>query len=352
MKNYLILFVVLLSACTQQPNFKTFPKIDAHVHVETFDDSFMEVINENNLRVLTIAYDASSQSNIDRQFNYSIALNKKHAKAISFATTFSMEGFGESDWQEKTIKILKENFDNGAIAVKVWKDIGMTFRNPDSSFIFIDDVRLDPIWNFIESQNKTLVNHTAEPKNCWLPFEEMTVKGDSGYYAEHPQYHMYMHPGYPKYEEILAARNRMLDKHTKLRYVACHLGSQEWSVEEQADFLDMYPNASLDMASRIDHFKYQDRDKVRSFIIKYQDRLLYGTDIEIVELDSGRSTADEMLKYIEEVYINDWEYFTTEDTFTQDEKVKEYIGLNLPLQVLEKIYYNNAVRMYPGLEVN
>lgn len=343
------LFALLLSGCAQKPDFKTFPKIDAHLHLETSDDSFVKVAEESNFKFLTLAYDASSRAKIERQLNYSVKLHNEHPETVFFASSFNMDGFGETGWQEQTIRQLKIDFDNGAIALKVWKDIGMVFQDSDSSFIMMDDVRLDPIWDFIQLQNKTLVNHTGEPKNCWLPLENMSVRNDSGYYAEHPQYHMYLHPEYPSYEEILAARNRMLDKHPGLRYVACHLASMEWSVDEQAKFLDKYPDAAMDMASRIEHFKYQDSDKVRSFIIKYQDRLLYGTDLEIIEDIAHQSSAEEMRGFIEGTYQNDWDYFTTDNVFTQDDKVKEYRGLNLPMSVLKKIYYKNAMRMYPGL---
>ena len=340
---------LLLTGCSHKPEFKSFPKIDAHIHIETADDSFIKVAKDYNFHFITLAYDGSSRANIDRQLAYSEKLHKEHPETVAFATTFSMEDFGKPGWKEKTIKQLKKDFDKGAVAVKVWKDIGMVFRNPDSSFIMLDDVRLDPIWDFIESQNKTVVNHTGEPKNCWLPLADMSVRGDSSYYAEYPQYHMYLHPDYPSYETILAARDRMLDKHPGLRYVACHLASLEWSVDEQAKFLDKYPKVAMDMASRIEHLKYQNSDKVRSFIIKYQDRLLYATDIEISDAESNESSAEKMMHYIKGTYQSDWDYFTTDRMFTQDDKVKEYKGLHLPVEVLKKIYYQNAIRMYPGL---
>lgn len=177
----------------------------------------------------------------------------------------------------------------------------------------------------------------------------MTVYGDMKYFSEHPEYHMYLHPDYPSYEELLAARDRMLDKHPGLRYVGCHLGSMEWDTDEQALFLDRYPNASLDMAARITHFKVQDRDKVRDFIIKYQDRLLYGTDIILRDTNMKGSSSELFQKKMRNIYLKDWAYFTKDEVFTQNNKVKEYQGLDLPVSVLEKIYYTNTLRMYPGM---
>ncbi len=349
MKNYVVLLTLLLAGCSQSPEFKTFPKIDAHVHLETTDDSFVQVADNNSFKLLSLVTRSESQEAIRKDFVFARDLYKGHPKTIGFATTISMEGFGEPNWQENTIAWLQESFDNGAVAVKVWKDIGMTFRNADSTFIMIDDPRFDPIFDFIESQNKTLVNHTAEPKNCWLPLDEMTVSGDSSYFAENPEYHMFLHPDYPSREELLAARDRMLKKHPNLRYVGCHLGSMEWSVDEQAVWLDEFPNYGLDMAARIVHFQVQDSEKVRDFIIKYQDQLLYGTDIAISDRGNNTTTKESMQNIVNDVWLNDWEYFATDHVLVNSDNGKEFKGLNLPESVLKKIYHDNAMKMLPGL---
>jgi predicted TIM-barrel fold metal-dependent hydrolase len=260
-----------------------------------------------------------------------------------------MDGFGEPDWEEKTLKWLERSFREGAIACKVWKDIGMTFRDNDGNFIMVDDPRFDPIFDFVESQGKTLVNHNGEPRNCWLPLDEMTVKGDINYFTNHPEYHMYQHPEYPSYDTLNAARDRMLEKHPNLRYVGCHLGSLEWDVDELAKRLDRFPNMSVDMAERICHFKIQERDKVRNFIIKYQDRLLYGTDIIFTDNDPKGTGIEKAQDILDNIWLSDWEYFTTDLMLTQDDIVKDYQGLRLPVSVLKKIYYENAVRMFPEL---
>lgn len=349
MKNLYVLIIVILSGCSQTPDFDTFPKIDAHIHLETPDDSFVDIVKDHNLKLITLVTRSLSQGEIKREYEMARNLHVKHPETIGFATTFSMDGFGEPDWQEKTIAWLQESFDAGAIAVKVWKDIGMTFKNEDGSFILIDDPRFDPIFDFIESQDKTLVNHNGEPKNCWLPLDEMTVKGDSSYFANHPEYHMFLHPDYPSYGELLAARDRMLRKHPGLRYVGCHLGSMEWDVDEQARWLDEFPEAGLDMAARIVHFKVQGRNKVRDFIIKYQDQLLYGTDIGISYGADNIHDMEAILENSMNIWLEDWEYFTSDHEMTQNDKVKEYQGLKLPLSVLKKIYFDNAMKMYPGL---
>lgn len=343
---YLMLMVCFITGCSGQPDFVSFPKIDAHVHLETHDEAFTPVLQQNNMRLITLVTVSNPQPEIEVEYQYAKTLHDHHPEQIAFATTFSMDGFGQPGWEDRTLDWLKKSFDEGAVALKVWKDIGMTFRDTGGAFILIDDPRFDPIFDYVESRGLTLVNHNAEPKNCWLPLNEMTVRGDSSYFASHPEYHMYLHPEYPSYEELIAARDRMLDKHPGLKYVGCHLGSQEWDVDYLARSLDQFPNMSVDMAARIPHFKIQDREKVREFIIKYQDRLLYGTDIGIRGEGNPGWTEERARHILEQTWINDWEYFTTDRLFTQDDKVREYRGLDLPVTVLEKIYLKNALRMY------
>ena len=106
---------------------------------------------------------------------------------------------------------------------------------------------------------------------------------------------------------------------------------------------------SLDMTARISHFKVQDRDKVRDFIIKYQDRLLYGTDVGIKDREISATSLSKIISIIQDVWLKDWEYFTTDKILVQNDKVKSYRGLDLPVSVLNKIYCENAMRMYPEL---
>ena len=93
---------------------------------------------------------------------------------------------------------------------------------------------------------------------------------------------MFLHPEYPSYEDQINARDHLLELHPDLIFIGCHLGSLEWNVDELAKRLDKFPNMAVDMAARICHLQYQSQRtaiKVRDFCIKYQDRLLYGTDL-------------------------------------------------------------------------
>jgi predicted TIM-barrel fold metal-dependent hydrolase len=163
----------------------------------------------------------------------------------------------------------------------------------------------------------------------------MTVPGDSSYFTNNPQYHMYLHPEYPSYNDQIDARDSMLAKHPDLIFVGAHLGSLEWNVAELAERLDRFPNMAVDMAARISHLQIQDRDTVRDFIIDYQDRLLYGTD-------AGVSESTDALEWIAEKWHSDWLYFTTDSVLTSPEVRRTFAGLKLPVSVLRRIYHQNA----------
>ena len=177
----------------------------------------------------------------------------------------------------------------------------------------------------------------------------MTTKNDSSYFAENPKYHMFIHPEYPSYNEQMAARDRMLEKNPELIFIGCHLASLEWSVDELADFLDRFPNASVDMAARMGQLFYQtweDRDKVREFFITYQDRILYGTDM----IDSGDSDKEKFHKRMHETWLHDWEYLATDNKMTSNLINGEFRGLQLPKEVVDKIYDENFKKWYKNFE--
>jgi predicted TIM-barrel fold metal-dependent hydrolase len=137
----------------------------------------------------------------------------------------------------------------------------------------------------------------------------------------------------------------MLEQHPNLIFVGMHMASLEWSVDELAKFLDRFPRASVDLAARIGQLQYQviqNRDKVERFLIKYQDRLTYGTDLdqEINDPKFAETTR--------QVWLRDWQFFTSSDTLTVPELDQPVQALALPKDVIDKIYSKNARRLYPS----
>lgn len=327
--------------CTEA-DFLKMDKIDAHCHIFNQRPDFMEQAVEDNFRILTICGGAG----LDEQMEIVNAHEKAFPGRLAFLSGFLMEGWENDDWQQKTIDYLKETFEKGAIGIKVWKNIGMVEKDKDGHFIMIDDPKFDPIFDYLAENGIPVCGHLGEPRNCWLPIEEMTVNNDRLYFKAHPEFHMYLHPEYPSYEEQIAARDRMLEKHPGLQFMGAHLGSLEWSIDLLAEHFDRFPNVTVDMAERICHLQVQaqnDPQKVRDFMIKYQDRLIYGTD----RGDYGELKEDEVKPKAHNAWVTDWKFFTTDETMSAWEVDGEFKGLKLPREVIEKIYYKNAEKLFP-----
>jgi hypothetical protein len=346
------LFIIIFSACLSKEesftmnDFSLVDKIDVHVHINSENAAFVNQAQSDNFKLLTVNVDYSDFPPIEEQYKIAINLSKKYPESISFASTFYMSGWDEPDWQGKTIAQLEESFREGAVAVKVWKNIGMDFKNKNGQLVMIDDPGLDSIFKNIYINKITLIGHQGEPKDCWSPIEKMTVNYLREYFTEHPQYHMHLHPEFPSYEEQILARNRMLEKNPNLRFMGAHLASLEWSVDEITKFLDHFPNAVVDMAARMSHLMYQsnqNRERVRDFFIKYQNRILYATDL-VMEPETD---TDEYSQEIHKRWIEDWKFLSTDSVITVPDFEGTFRGLVLPKEVIIKIYRLNAQKTFP-----
>jgi predicted TIM-barrel fold metal-dependent hydrolase len=359
MKNKAYVFLISLLTVACQSNYysmndyKSIPKIDSHVHIDSDKGLFEKQAAKDNFILLTLMVDHSDSLAVTQQLSSAINSASKFPGKVFYGATFYFDtlSWGTDAWSRKAIAQLDHNIDSGgAVTVKLWKNIGMTERDKDGKFIMIDDPRIKPVIDFIVSKNIPVTGHLGEPKNCWLPLSEMTVTGDSSYYAENPKYHMFLHPEYPTYDQQIDARDHLLELHPELKFIGCHLGSLEWNVDELAKRLDKFPNMSVDMAARICHLQYQsakDRKKVRDFIIKYQDRLLYGTDLS----DNDNSDSTKLTEWEHATWIDDWKYFATADKMVADKFRGTFEGLQLPKEVVRKIYYDNAITWY-NLKLN
>jgi predicted TIM-barrel fold metal-dependent hydrolase len=345
-------------------DFQRVDKIDAHVHINGCAEQFMAQASSDGVRVLTINVDYPDFPPIDIQQRDAVALRKKYPGRVAFAATFSVADFQSPDWAANQLSHLDAAFAQGAVGVKVWKNIGLALRDPDGNrnavegiprsasgatrgqYVMVDDPRLKPIFDRLERGNIVVLGHQAEPLNCWLPFEKMTIRSDRDYFREHPQYYMYRHPEIPSHEAQLAARDHMLAQHPLLRFDSVHLASLEWDVTRIAHFLDRFPKANVDVAARMSHLEYQatrNRQKVRQFMLRYQDRILYGTDIEVAPEGSATAAAE-----AHKAWVEDWRFLNTAEEMHSTEFEPAFRGLALPKAVVEKIYSGNARKMYPG----
>ncbi|MCE5271489.1 amidohydrolase [bacterium] len=336
---------------SQEP--AAWPKVDAHAHVMSIrpqdEAAWLADLERWNIKWLTICTAVDDSQHLRRQVETAARLHAAHPERLAWVTTFPLYEWGRPGWQEKALAALRDGFERGAVGVKVWKDIGMLLRDPDGGYVQIDDPRFGPLLDYIESQGRTLVAHIAEPRSCWLPLDKMLSPNDSDYYGQHPQYHAFLHPEMPDYWTIIAARDRMLAAHPRLRVVGCHLASLEFDVDEVAARLERYPNLAVDLAERVYYLQLQDRKKVRDFVLKYQDRILYGTDLVVDSAGDPTRPLAASLARTDSVYAQDIRYFATDGLLTDWKVPGQFQGLALPDSVLKKLFCDNAKTWFPGI---
>ena len=336
-------------------DFERVRKFDAHVHANTDDRAFLEIARKDGFEILSINVDYPDFPPLRAQAEVAHTLRAADPRRFHFATAFSMTGFGSERWTQDTIRAIDSEIQRGALGVKVWKNIGMVEKDSQGRFIMLDDPRFDGVMRHIEALGVPLIAHQAEPKNCWLPLAAMTTENDRSYFRDHPEYHMYLHPEQPSYESLIAARDRFVARHPRLKFVGAHMASLEWSVDALAKFLDAYPNATVDLAARLTQVQYQSksrRDAVRRFFIEYQDRILYGSDLTQNPADTTERAqnppvaAAEFPQEADAFWRSDWAYLATAGMQHIDAIEADVKGLALPRRVVDKIYHSNATRVF------
>jgi predicted TIM-barrel fold metal-dependent hydrolase len=274
-----------------------------------------------------------------------VALHRKDPDLYPFVTTFDLRNWKDPGFADAATGWLRTAFADGAVGVKIWKEVGLELKRDDGRFLMPDDPLFDPVYAFIAREQKTLIAHLAEPIDAWLPLDPKSPHYQ--YYSANPKWHLHGKPGYPAHAEIIAARDRILEKHPTLVVVGAHLGSLEHDLDGLAQRLDRYPNFNVDCAGRLRNLSFHPADKARDFLIKYQDRVVYGVDLGWRPHRGGPATDALRREYVRRVERRHRDDFA----FLAGSGQVEYTGrtvqaLNLPKPVLEKLYNANATRLF------
>jgi hypothetical protein len=324
--------------------FAAIHPIDVHVHVFKTDPAFQKLLERLHVKLLNILVmddTLSYRKQLQPQIDDAQALARSSHGHIALGTTFDPYKFERPTFTADAIQQINRDFAHGAIAVKIWKNIGMEIKNSSGQYIMADDPKLEPIYQDIASHGKTLMTHQAEPDVAWGPPDSSDPSWS--YYQENPQWYVANQAGFPAKQEILEARDHVLANNPKLRMVGVHLGSMERDLDNIAAHLDKYPNFAIDTAARMEYLMLMPTEKVRAFLVKYQDRVLYGTDLDL----PPDAKFPEALKDWQSTYARDWKFLATDETLAVEGK--QVHGLSLPKPVLQKIFRSNAILWIPGL---
>jgi predicted TIM-barrel fold metal-dependent hydrolase len=324
--------------------FSALAPIDVHAHAFKNDPAFAAMLKRLNLRILDVCVvdkhdrgyeEAAPQNRMAREIMHSTS------GRAAWCSTFDPQDFEKPGFASRSIKALNDTFAEGAVAVKIYKNIGMKLTKHDGSYLMPDDPVFNPIFADISTHGRTVLAHIAEPTSSWRPLDP--ANPDYSYYKDNPDWFMYLHPDHPSKETILAARDRMLANNPRLRVIGCHLGSMEVDVKDIAQRLDCYPNFAVDTAARVIYLMRQPPEEVRAFLTRYQDRVVYGTDLNLMAWSDTSTT----LRHWQVEYLRDWKYFATDSWVEYNGK--KYRGLKLPDPVLWKLYHENAAHWVTGI---
>ena len=324
------------STASAPVDIRALSKIDVHAHYRSDHPDLAPTLAAWNARAVLVNV-TGSERRIDEKWRDFVALRDAHPDRFYLVATFDPFRFDEPDFVAKTIDQLRAQIAAGAKGVKVWKDIGMELKDAQGRHVQIDHPRFQPIWDFLAAQGIPVLAHIAEPLAAWQPLRQDDPH--FWYYSNNPRYHAYQHADIPRHETIIAARDRWLARNPRLTVVAMHLASLEHDVGEVAKRLDAYPNLSVETAARINDLAMQPSDRVREFMIRYQDRVMWGTDF-------GEGSVSR--EGLERSFGQHWRYYAGADTVTLGNPRswhRTVQGLALPREVLEKFAHGNVERV-------
>ncbi|MBI5282170.1 MAG: amidohydrolase family protein [Candidatus Solibacter usitatus] len=273
-----------------------------------------------------------------------IAGLKVHPGRFLSATEPSWEKIrepGYAAWQAEEIKRAKQA---GAIGVKVLKNLGLVVRENgrEGPLVKVDDTRFDPMWDAAGKLGLPVFIHTADPDAFFTPIDRFNERWDE--LGNHPNWSFYG-KDYPTKPELLAQRNRVIERHPKTTFVCLHVANHPENLDEVTAWLKRYPNMHVEIGARIGELGRQPR-RARRFFEEFEDRILFGTDAT----PNGKSVPQQDLTpamyqcYFRFLETED-EYFDYAPSAVPPQGRWRIYGIGLPDRILKKVYYNNAARL-------
>jgi predicted TIM-barrel fold metal-dependent hydrolase len=283
-----------------------------------------------------------------------LELRKKHPeRLLVFGTVDYNRVEKEPTFFADIVIELERGVSRGMQGVKIWKNLGMIHKDGGGKLLRIDDERLDPFWKACGRLGIPVLIHTADPREYWYP------KSFNTFQYEWPSTGLYWkHATVPKWEDLIEQRDRVLKKHPRTHFIGAHHASMSDDLDALARTLDDHPNLTVDCSARM-RFMYRYHPKaIRDFHIKYQDRILFGSDNFVVRDRETLENAEALRTWQDRnaaFYSRYLEYYETDhvgllEAYGTYSEWMRFTGVKLPPEVLEKFYHANAERLVPGLK--
>ncbi len=304
-----------------------FPVIDYHNHLDAQDPAAMlRVMDDCNVeKIVNITmYTADDAIGIHRKFK-SAAPDRFETYAWFDWTDLHTHGF----WS-RSVERLERYADEGFVGIKLWKDLGLTLREPNGDLLRVDDERLDPVFDKAAELEMPVMFHIADPDAFFEPIDRFNERFEE--LAAHPDWSF--HGSFYAKDDLLAQRDGIFQRHPKTTFVCAHLAERPEDLAYVGRLLDENPNVFVDIGARTSELGRQPYT-AREFFLKYADRIIFGTDL-VPETEMYRlhfrflQTADEYFDY---------------PSHASRQGRWQINGIFLPDDVLRKVYRENAMRL-------
>ncbi|SMO50935.1 amidohydrolase family protein [Gracilimonas mengyeensis] len=313
-----------------------YPFVDVHSHLWRMSEMDLSVtakeMDSLNMKVLV---NLSGRSGERLKQMVEAAEAQAPGRFIVFAN-LDFDGIDDPDWTERTVQQLQEDYENGARGLKIFKNLGLTVTDSEGNRLHTDDPRLDPVWAKAGELGIPVLIHTGEPEVFWAPINEKNERWLE--MKNFPNRHRGDSTRYPSWEVVMQEQWNVFRKHPETTFINAHLGWMGNDLARLGDLLDEFPNVYTEISAAVAEIGRQPRF-AHDFFVKYQDRILFGKDTY---------RPKEYWVYFR-VLESDDEYF---DYFRKRHAFWKMYGLNLPDEVLEKVYYKNALKVVPGIDAS
>jgi uncharacterized protein len=309
-----------------------FPMIDIHSHhtrlTPEYVDKLIKEMDSMNLQVMVNLSGGSGEVLKQRV----AAMKGRYPDRFVIFANVDSQDLNEPGFGERAAARLEQDVKNGAQGLKIFKNFGMNMKYKSGERVKVDDPAWDPIWAMCAKLNIPVLIHIGEPAVFFEPNDKNNER-----WLE-----LKLHPDrarppekYPLFETLITERNHMLAKNPKTKFILAHLGYHGNDLARLGKLFDQYPNAYVDIAAVLAELGRQPYT-ARDFLIKYQDRVVFGKDIyapsEYTYYFRVLETRDDYIQYYRR-YHAFWRLY----------------GFYLPDEVLKKIYYQNSLKLVPGI---
>ena len=232
----------------------------------------------------------------------------------------------------------------GAVGLKILKELGLGVREGgrEGPLVKIDDPRLDPMWDAAGKLKMPVFIHTGDPDAFFIPIDRFNERWEE--LGNHPNWSFYG-KDFPTKPELLAARNRVIARHTKTTFVGLHVANHPENLDEVSGWLKQYPNLHVEFGARLGELGRQPR-RSRRFFEEFAGRIMFGTDASpggtsVPQQDLQPAMFQGYFRFLETLD----EYFDYAPSRVPPQGRWRIYGIGLPEAILKNVYHNNAARL-------